>query len=293
MRWLRHGFGAGSLLALFACVPATDDLSPSGAAGFVLEPSPATRGEPFTTADGYRVTFERVVLHGSVSVGPPAADEYDSDFRTGYESVVFSAVSREPIWAGGASVGAAAVDMSASFAYLDDPGETDELIIQGDVADVMPRFLRVPDLSTASEYDDISEIGPSLLLVLRAEGLGRSYRMDLTLEASFLSSNDFGGVAVEVEANALRTVPLPVRAECLLRGSTLTIDESGAGSRPAAEFGVFARADADGDGVISASELDAASSSSSYSEQSLASDLISRTACLLLSEEEDDERFGL
>jgi hypothetical protein len=49
-------------LFLLACVPATEDLNPRGAAGFDLVPSATSRGESFTTADGYTLTIERAVF---------------------------------------------------------------------------------------------------------------------------------------------------------------------------------------------------------------------------------------
>lgn len=62
-----------------ACVPASEKLRPAGAAGFVTEPSEATRGEPFHTRDGWRITLERFVLQvfvtaTSIERGPISHD---------------------------------------------------------------------------------------------------------------------------------------------------------------------------------------------------------------------------
>jgi hypothetical protein len=59
------------LVLLINCVPDGAPVEPRGAIGVTTEPSPASRGEPFTTKDGFTVTIKRVIVFAMVHSVPP------------------------------------------------------------------------------------------------------------------------------------------------------------------------------------------------------------------------------
>jgi hypothetical protein len=67
--------GLLALLALLAlrCVPDGAPVEPRGAIGITTDPSPATRGEPFTTQDGFKVTIRRLIVFAMFNAVPPNA----------------------------------------------------------------------------------------------------------------------------------------------------------------------------------------------------------------------------
>ena len=286
-RILAVALGLGCTLA--ACVPSTDDLTPHGAAGFRLAPSPATRGEPFDTVDGYRITFDRVValvsIQASVTDPDPENDEYG-----GGDWVLFDARSPEPVYCPGLPVGE--VELSLYFSQLLVGDEDEAPAVDPGVEALLPRFRLRPDLRSAFFIDqDMISYGPSLLVELHAEGHGRRFEMSLTLEASVGAS---GITRVTVPENDVVTTPLRIEAEellvarrsprcstfcgpycledctdfCLVSG--VEADACAAGceracapeesaDRPQPRFAALARADTNEDGVLTADELRAAS----------------------------------
>ncbi len=59
----------GIVTLVAACVPATEERAPRGAAGVVVEPSAATRGEPIVTSDGWTVRFEKFAYMAAQRAG--------------------------------------------------------------------------------------------------------------------------------------------------------------------------------------------------------------------------------
>jgi hypothetical protein len=83
---------------LCACVPSAEDPKPRGAAGFITEPSPETRGAPFVTSDGYAMRITRVItsLESSTDYQSNTGTfSTDDDDGVSYNPVIFNA--SEPV----------------------------------------------------------------------------------------------------------------------------------------------------------------------------------------------------
>ncbi len=267
-------FAAFAAFAAFAtsCVPSTEELNPRGAAGFTLEPSSATRGEPFSTADGFVVTVDTFVLLATVYSNPVVAEGEASTGSGGGDYFLFSGRRPDSLWVPGVSVGRAELRVNLEGLFLESGYEPELPVVSSEVEAFLPRFLRAAELQRyAGDFssDEGSEsyestVGPSALLAFRAEGQGRAYRADVTLaSASFLFAE---APIVSVAENSLVTLPLYVRAEALFARaacappfcSRLPEDEEDAGREAAAGpflFGPFAAADEDDDGILTSAEL--------------------------------------
>ena len=273
-------------IAVASCVPATEDLDPHGAAGFELAPTAATRGEPFDTTDGYRITIDRLVLLVSVQAGP--LQDHADDFYGSSDWVLFEATSPEPVYCPGLPVGDFGLSLLFTELLQDDP---EEPAMAPDARAYLPRFRAAPDVGRAIFVSErpTTGYGPSWLLQLHAEGHGRRYSLDLTFDGSY----DFGGGTlgtVRVRANELATTPVVLRAEelfvdrepapcspfcgpscvadCLVACAPGPTDPYGCRSycatacaegdtagNEAPAFAAFARADTDQDGILTAPEL--------------------------------------
>ena len=235
-------------LACAACVPASEEAPPTGAFGFTTEPSPATRGEPFTTTDGWTVRIDKVAVQVNVSASPteqgPEIRYYGSS-----EGYRFDARRSVQVFARALPAGPAAANINLSSTYLSigdfDASDYDENIeVIGVAPEDSARFLVQSDVSTSRDgYTSYS--GPSMLLVLRAQKGPRVISLDLTLDLySGYSDGRFVGV---VQDDALVTVPLGIAVEALFEDERARV----------LRFDDFADADADENGVISGQELGA------------------------------------
>lgn len=225
----------GLSLLIAGCVPAIEDPDPAGAAGFVTEPSAATRGEPFITDDGWTLRIEALVLSGSATASPvDDSDREMSSYDTDY--VRWNARQRVELYARGLLVGRWRLDVSL-YPYYSDDG-----IIDVDVDPALAR--RLPAIeSGGSDPIDLSAI-PLAVLIVRAEKDGRVVDLDTTLALGDATVDQ--GSVLDVKANALVVAPLLVEAERLFQTS-----------RQRLEFEPIAAADADADGTITRDELQA------------------------------------
>lgn len=241
----------GAVIAIAACVPASDALPPTGAGGFATQPSPATRGEPFTTEDGWTVRIEKVVLSCWINTSPPSGSYNGRRYGSG--GWLFDASKPVALYAPEVSVGPAVVDLSlrGNYVYVGRDNNRESRRIIGVAPEVVERSNAPPDEGFEDAYfgDDLrfpAGDGPSVLLAVRAERAGRVERMDLALgitSYSFLN----GRFSVDIVEDTVVTRPLGVRIEELFRDGKGRI-----------AFDELAAADTDGDGTITIAELKAA-----------------------------------
>lgn len=221
------------LACLAACVPASEELPAAGAAGFETVPSAQTKGETFTTRDGWDVTIEKLFIQLSVSAAPVSLG-YGSS-----EPYVFDAQKPARIFTRALPVGPARVSTALYGRYLD-YGDNDyvDRVERINVDDeTNARFNRLPDEGQETPYTP----GPSVLLTVRAERGGRVVTLDMALNVATTVRRDLAfGDSVEVREDQLASVPLPIHAESFF---------------PA--FDEIAACDADGDGRVAATELEA------------------------------------
>lgn len=241
----------GAVIAIAACVPASDAFPPTGAGGFATQPSPATRGEPFVTEDGWTLRIEKVVLSCWINTSPPSGS-YDGR-RYGSGGWLFDASKPVALYAPEVSVGPAIVDLSlrGNYVYVGRDNTRESRRIIGVAPEVVERSNAPPDEGFEDAYfgDDLrfpAGDGPSVLLAVHAERAGRVERMDVALgitSYSFLN----GRFSVDIVEDTVVTRPLGVRIEELFRDGKgrLAFDE-------------LAAADTDGDGTITIAELKAA-----------------------------------
>lgn len=301
---------ATALLA--SCVPSTDDLDPRGAAGFLMNPSAATRGEPFDTADGYRITIDRLVLLLDVQADPVPGDYSNVD------STLVDVNGTAPAYCPAVVVGEARV--SARLAQLV-VGETyDDPRVDLGTWQYLSRFRQQADLrlEQSDYYEDMFAYGPSIFVAFHAEGHGKRYSVELTLE-SVLGSSSLTYELMTVGADQLATTPLGIRAEelfieasnddclgfgcdddckttclnaCIGAESDVQLceeacNETCSSIRPRSKdplFEPFARRDSNGDGILTAAELntpDPVEDDNPAPPGVLGKDLLSRTMKLI------------
>jgi len=233
-----------------ACVPASEALPPAGAGGFATQPSAATRGEPFSTEDGWTVRIERVALSCWVSTSPPGGSYNGRRYGSG--GWLFDASKPVALYAPEVSIGPAVVDISlrGNYVYVGRDNNRESRRILGVAPDVVERSNAPPDEGFEDAYfgDDLrypAGDGPSVLLALRAERAGRVKRMDLAL--GITSYAGFSGrFSVDIVEDTVVTRPVGVSIEELFRDG-----------RGRLAFDEFAAADTDGDGTITIAELEA------------------------------------
>lgn len=219
--------------ACAACVPASEELPAAGAAGFETVPSAQTQGATFTTSDGWNVTIEKLVVQLSVSASPLSLG-YGSS-----EPYVFDAQKPARIFARALPVGPARVSATLYGRYIgydeDDYFDRVERINVDDETNA--RFNRLPDEGQDTPYTP----GPSVVLTAKAERDGRVVTLDMALNVTTISRGpiDFGS-PVDVREDELAALELPINAETFF---------------PA--FDDIADSDADGDGEVTARELEA------------------------------------
>ena len=225
------------LLALGACVPASEKLPPRGAAGFDTVPSAATAGERFTTSDGWTVRIEKLVIQTSV-----AASLANRGYGTS-QPYVFDAQKPARVFARALPVGRSTVNLSLYGRYISQRGDDSDYFDRVDRINVddetNERFNRLPDEGQDSGYTP----GPSVILMLRAERDGRVLELAMALNVTSSGPRTFDeafGVAVDVREDDLSTVELPIDAAHFFP----TFDD-------------VAASDADDDGRVTATELEA------------------------------------
>ncbi len=235
---------AASLSALLAgCVPAAEEPEPRGAAGFHTEPSPAARGEPFVTSDGWTVHFERFAVSAYV-------------FASGGNTLYYRWSGRDPvdIYSPGAPIAAAylTINLSPTYLFEDTRFEIDirELAI---TEDLERRFSEPADDIKAGYYSRPDKVGPSVIVTFVGEKDDRVVRVDLGLAGLGYAYADG---SVDVRKDALSTTPLPLTPERFLSFQPISPEEARNGE---AFFQPFADADRNGDddGEATAAELNA------------------------------------
>jgi hypothetical protein len=235
-------FGLGLGLAFAACVPASEARPPAGAFGFVTEPSPATRGEPFVTSDGWTIRVETLAMQISVSAKPADGSGPYSYGRS--DTYRIDASKSAEVFARELPVGAATGTLGLASNYIGDGSfrrsESTEVI--GLSPELDARFEQPAD-GTPYETTYGSRNGPSIVLVAQGERDGRIVRLDLSLDV--YSSASPSGASGEVVANGLTSASVHVAAEALFHdpGST------------SLRFDDLAAADRNGDGRVSGQEL--------------------------------------
>lgn len=217
-----------------ACVPASEKLPARGAAGFETVPSAATMGEPFTTGDGWTVRVEKLVVQTSVAASFP---------NRGYGTsipYVFDAQKPASVYARALPVGTVSVSLALYGRYISSEGDYFDRVVPINVDDeTNERFNRLPDEGEDSGYTP----GPSVILAVHAERDGRVLTMDMALNVTSTGPRSFDeafGIPVEVREDSLSTVELPIDA-----------------ARFFPVFDDVAASDADGDGTVTAIELEA------------------------------------
>jgi hypothetical protein len=245
-----------TLALLAGCVPASDELPPAGAAGFAVEPSPPARGEPFMTADGWSIRFERVLVLAAVFAEPASPRLGGSGNQ---ESYLWNGAAPAVIFARALPVGPCRVRAWPQSRYLPAGGSDGPFSDPGEILAVPPelaaRFGHVADNGFDhgvivnehgggfQEERDRWGFGPSIVFAVRAERGGRVVALDLALNAvpaGFVGPAEPESVTVlDVQKNALVLGPLTVEPERIF----------------AEGFEQVADADADGDGRITADEL--------------------------------------
>jgi hypothetical protein len=227
-------------LACVACVPASEPLPPAGAFGFVTEPSPATRGEPFVTSDGWTVRVETLVLQIDVSATPQ--DTRRSSRRS--ETYRIDASQSAEVFARSLPVGPARGTIGLASNYIGDGSYRyeDRTEVLGVSPEVNARFQVPADGSSYSTGTYRSTNGPSLLLVARAAKEGHVVQVDLALE---IDGQDSGASAGEVVANGFTAAHVHVFAEALFTDASTGM----------LRFDDLAAVDDDHDGRITGQEL--------------------------------------
>jgi hypothetical protein len=235
----------GCAIAVVACVPATEERHPAGAAGFKTEPSAAARGEPFLTADGWTLVFDKVVVMATVNVTPlvTKGDQYGQG--GGIDPWFWDGRRPVQIYARGLSEGTWLAYPMLTNTYLNRDAfysDDDEPINLGVSGPGLERFERPPDATLSGGYSGDSQ-SPSLLVTVRAEKGGRACVIDLTMRSARLTANG-SNVKLEVRRDAVALGNLSVEPERLFRDATGQL-----------LFEPFAAVDTDHDGNITVDEL--------------------------------------
>ena len=238
------------MAGIAACVPASEKLPARGAAGFDTVPSAATSGEPFTTSDGWTVRVDKLVIQTSVAASLP-----NHNYGTSIP-YVFDAQKPASVYARALPVGTVTVSLALYGRYISTDGDYRDRVVTINVDDeTNERFNRLPDEGEDSGYTP----GPSVILAAHAERDGRVVTVDMALNVTSSSPRTFDeafGIPVEVREDALSTIELPIDAALFF---------------PA--FDDIAASDADGDGAVTAIELEASKALTTL-EQRIAAALV-------------------
>lgn len=232
---------AGALGA--ACVPASETDAPKGAAGFASDPSPATRGEPFSTNDGWTISFTRVAVMANISV--ISANPMTSGSAERWE---WNAAMHAEPFARAVGIGPAAVSVTLQGLGL--PARRRDDVSRVNVDDETDALFRVAaDDDNTYATDDRYRDGPSLVFAVEARKNERTIALALGVVGA-------GGNALPLE----RTHTLVVRQDeltvlpLLIAAEKLFVE----GSDPyTGDFDFLANGDADADGRLTPDELTA------------------------------------
>jgi hypothetical protein len=201
---------------------------PRGAAGAILEPSGATRGEPFATNDGWTVRIETLALHGTLTAAPRTFADGGSAGSGSFEGGAF-------LWNGALRAELVVPAISTGFIDL-------SLVLHGKRGVGKPvsisSFENVNvDQATAERLVEPPEIvdrrvgPPSFVVAGRAEKAARLIRFDWTVTGT---ANEVTA-PLEIRADDVSFIHVEVAAESLFAGNDAT------------GFDAFALADEQGD----------------------------------------------
>lgn len=233
-----------AIALLAACVPSTESRTAAGAAGVVTEPSAASRGEPFVTADGWTLVIDSLILQAEVAVVSQNGQQSAYGSTTSY---LWDARRRVELFTPALELGSWLVRVAPRSRYLTSNG-FDEIENLGVETSLEARFYQ-PVVTPFDAFGDDFRRGPSALLVVRATKGTREVSMSVALGRPLGGSAPSVGLAepvhvVLVEANALSTSSIRVD------GSRFFLDDD-----RALRFDLLAAADADADGAITDFEL--------------------------------------
>jgi hypothetical protein len=238
-----------------ACVPATNDLHPKGGFSVHLVASPATAGQPFTTADGWTITFEKTAIRPMVSASA-------GDFHAAHPTITSTTQDQRAMMTtsncelrltlldpGDAVI---RLDLQPAFRQpgsdfaLDRPcGFDPELLARFEAQSDEAPYAGAPD----EHFTSVASVG----FVAHAEKNGRTVHISLFV-------NTFGADVPFHQQLILSTVQankgVPIQFEVYFE-SLFVADKSGVQLPVPEAFEVIANADADGDGNITPAELNA------------------------------------
>ncbi len=198
MKWLL------AIALLAACVPPTGETDPKGAAGIRTEPTPATRGEPFVTDDGWTVTIDALYLRGflfALSQVPGTGSENIA------QEYVWNARERHELFVPAVREGRALVKLDLTPGYPGSIVDNDFVLTAGVPEAVARRFSQSEE---GSSPFGASAAAPAVVLV--ATGVKDGVRV--VVDVAFSSSSDTTrSLPVDVVRNDLRLAPFPVAGE--------------------------------------------------------------------------------
>ncbi len=225
-------------LLLVGCVPSVEPLDPRGGVTIRTDPSPASRSEPFVTADGWTLRVETLAAQVYFSASTVGTGEQYSGPGS---STLFLASQPVEVVIRAVRVGPARAVVTPTSRSIGPDGPFDRIRNRGVDAALANRFERFSD-DTASTQARFG-LGPSFVLAVVAEKAGRVVRLDVAFQSR---ARDEISVPVEVALDAANPVSVGVYAEGFFADDP---------SRSVLRFEPFSRADADGDGVLTPLEL--------------------------------------
>jgi hypothetical protein len=241
------------VLALATCVPAGTDESPHGAAGIMIRPSPASRGQPLATADGWTIWVDRLAVQVLIS-----AHDVSSSYTGGGALYAFSAASDQQFVIRALPVGQVLVGVSLTGLEND---ETEAILADPPAAhgigpDIAARFQEQPDsvdpdgmplglrdLDAGFESSSFGGLsfGPTIVIAVHAEKGERIVTFDLSLGEP---DRDERRRPLSIQPNAVANIDVPLDVEALFTNEAGVV-----------VFDDIAAADIDGSGQISPEEL--------------------------------------
>ena len=250
--------------ALYACVPTTDESEPKGAIGYTVDATPASKGAPLQTEDGFVITIERMVVdlsvgvlfrQGTLTTSGPVEDN----------GLLFPATTSATIFARAVPVGSWSVSLQFGSRFGQGDQGKSEVATLDLASGEAQRFAAAADV--ASRRSD-PPLQPNLLLVARGTRGSRTTRFNIAFHIwdVFLQARE--GTRV-VRANELVTSPAKLRGEMLFSSPT-----------GAVRFASFEQADRDLDGVLTVEELNRGAISDAEVEEAQAGDVVPRVSTL-------------
>jgi hypothetical protein len=243
----RVGLSILAMAVALSCVPAAAVRDPRGAAGAIVEPSAASRGEPFETSDGWTVRIEAIALHAALTTSPEAVDAGEGEGRPpeGKEldggAFVWDGARSAELVVPGLQVGSFALKIALRGKRLDNGP-----VVVSSFENLHPDPTIAARLLAPPSEREKTPAPPSFFLAVRGEKAGRVVAFEVTVRAS---SRDLVR-AIDVRADNVVFVPIEVAAEQLFFADA---------SPGSSSFEEFADADGSGDGHLSLDELEARS----------------------------------